>query len=375
VRNRIAISTTLLLICLAGSLVAAPLTPSARLAVFTELRAAVDGGDQGTGGSTPSASPEEFLARGQDHYRAGRYTEAVSDLRAAADAFLTPEQMRAYVNTGRFDSLPKFETAVIYLALSYAKLGRNAEASEQIHRLNVAEAIEPIYSKLPLTAEVAEFESIAARVAPAASLPANAALASLRGTTPPPTQVAVVTPAPPAPVVVTTPEATITTTTVATVQPAEPAPTPATTTTTTTTTTAVADANAPRLTVQPTIPEERAAQARIIEERVAIERAALERDAAQRIATAQSAQRSSAQQRSASSRSVRRRSPTRTVALNSRSQKHAPLPRSRQTSASPPSALQSSVRHRSGLHPNALQRSVKRRSASQQRRPRRGATS
>ena len=132
---------------------------------------------------------DPVLQRGIESYRAGKYAEAVTDLRAAADALLTPEQMRTYVSTGRFESLANFETAVIYLTMSYAKLGKNAEAREQVQRLLVAEQIHPTYAALPLTADVAEFEDVATRIAPSAQLPANSAVAALRGTAPPPATV------------------------------------------------------------------------------------------------------------------------------------------------------------------------------------------
>lgn len=126
-----------------------------------------------------TAPLDPLLQRGIDNYRAGRYAEAVTDLRSAADALLTPEQMRTYVSTGQFASLANFETAVIYLTMAYAKLGKDAEAREQVHRLLVAEQIHPTYATLPLTADVAEFENVAKRVAPSAQLPGNTALAAL----------------------------------------------------------------------------------------------------------------------------------------------------------------------------------------------------
>lgn len=252
----------------------------------------------------PTGSPDELLQRGQDDYRAGRYTQAVTELRSASEAFLTPEQMRTYVNTGKFETLPKFETAIVYLALSYAKLGRDADASEQIHRLTVAEGIEPTYARLPLTADVADFEQVVARVAPATKLPPNAAIASFRGVAPtqvaqkptrpapaPPTQVAQkpTRPAPPPPTVIVTPvPATPTplpTPVIAQTQPAPPPP-------------------AGKVPVQPTIPEDRAAQQRIIEERVAAERAAIERDAAQRVAAAQAQAQRTVEERVAAERAA-----------------------------------------------------------------------
>lgn len=202
-----------------------------------------------------TATPDDLLQRGQANYRSGHYAEAVTDLRAASDALLTPEQMRAYVNSGKFDSLPKFETAVIYLAMAYAKLGRDAEAGEQIHRLNVAEAIAPVYAKLPLTEDVADFEKVAARIAPNANLPKNAALAALRPSAQAPIEVAQAQPAP------------------------KPAPAPA-------------------------VADDRAAQERIIAERVAVERAAIEKDAQQRIAAAQEEAQKTIEQRVAEERAA-----------------------------------------------------------------------
>lgn len=128
-----------------------------------------------------ATGPDDLLQRGRDNYRSARYAEAVNDLRSAADGFLTPEQMQAYVNSGRFDSLANFEIAVIYLAMSYVKSGREPEARDQIKRLMVAEGIAPTYAALPLTSELVEFEEVARRIAPDVPLPVNTALASLRG--------------------------------------------------------------------------------------------------------------------------------------------------------------------------------------------------
>lgn len=201
--------------------------------------------DQATQMTAPA---DELLQRGQNNYRAGHYAEAAKDLRAASEAWLTPDQMRTYVNTGKFASLPKFETAVVYLAMAYAKLGRDSEASEQIHRLHAAEAIQPTYAKLPLTAEVADFEEVAARVAPNSNLPRNAALAALRSGKRPTARVAEAKPAP---------------------APAPPEPAP------------------PAAQPKPAAAEERTASDRIVAERVAAERAAIERNTAERIAAVQ----------------------------------------------------------------------------------------
>ena len=125
---------------------------------------------------TPNVSPDDALARGRSNYQAGHFSEATTDLRAAADALLSSQQMQTYVNSGTFEALPKFETALVYLTLSYSKLGRDADAREQIQRLVVAEGIKPTYATLPLGSDVAEFESVVRRLSPAAPLAGNASL-------------------------------------------------------------------------------------------------------------------------------------------------------------------------------------------------------
>ncbi len=131
----------------------------------------------------PSPSADDLLARGRTSYQAGRYAEAINDLRAAADAILTPAQMQSYVNNGKFESLPAFETAVIYLALSYAKLGRDAEAREQIQRLMTAETIAPTYATLVLGPDLGDFEGLRNRLAmTSVAPPPPAATAGVRAT-------------------------------------------------------------------------------------------------------------------------------------------------------------------------------------------------
>ena len=136
-----------------------------------------------TGAQTPSA--DELLRRGRDHFRSGRHTEAVADLGAATQAYLSSDEMQAYVRTGRFEKLPQFETALIYLALSHSKLGNEAEAREAILRLATAERIAPTYASLPLDADAAEFESLAPRLVPDLTLGANVQLARGGLTAPP----------------------------------------------------------------------------------------------------------------------------------------------------------------------------------------------
>src|SRR5207248_2209808 len=138
----------------------------------------------------PAASPDDLIARGRASYAAGRFADAAKDLSAAADAIVTPAQMQQYVTGGKFDQLPKFETAIIYLAMSYARLGRDAEAREQIQRLVAAETIAPVYARLRLDPGVAGFEDLVRRLSPAAPL-------ASRSRPRPPVQTAIVpTPSP-----------------------------------------------------------------------------------------------------------------------------------------------------------------------------------
>lgn len=172
----------------------------------------------------PSApSPDDLLRGGQEEFRAGNYDAAVAELGAATGALVPAGTMSPAP-----ESLPKFETALVYLTLAYANLGREAAARDAIQRLVEAEKVSPVYATLPLTADVAEFESVVRRVSPDVTLPPNTALAQLE-TTPMPR----VTPAPsvatepvqPAPqsttIIIPAPEPTT-----VTVPPPEPAPQP-----------------------------------------------------------------------------------------------------------------------------------------------------
>src|SRR6266849_868607 len=95
-----------------------------------------------------SPAPDELLQRGRDSYRSAHYADAVVDLTAAADAFLSPAQVQTYVTSGQLPSLDKFETAVVYLAMAYSRMGKDTETAEQVRRLAAAEAIAPTYASL-----------------------------------------------------------------------------------------------------------------------------------------------------------------------------------------------------------------------------------
>ena len=125
-----------------------------------------------------AATPEALLDLGMRAFRAGDYQSAVVDLQAAAQGFLSPAQMETYVNTGQFEQLRQFETALVYLALSQFRLAREDDARETILRLVSAERISPTYANLPLQSDAAEFETLVAALVPAAQLARNASLAA-----------------------------------------------------------------------------------------------------------------------------------------------------------------------------------------------------
>jgi hypothetical protein len=228
----------------------------------------------------PTAEP--LLQRGIDKYRAARYAEAVVDLESAAKAFLSPEQMQTYVNTGTFANLDRLETALVYLALAQAKLGRDEEAREAILRLVTAERIAPTFAKLTLTTDAADFEKLAVRLVPDAKLPANVQLAAAPPPPPPPA---------PVPAVVAPPTAVAQTTTPAPV-PA-PAPVPVDV--------AAAAAERERY-IEQRLAEERVRIQREADERIATERAAINRAADERIVRERAAAQRAADERIASER-------------------------------------------------------------------------
>jgi len=125
-------------------------------------------------------SADDLYLHGRKELRGGRYAEAVNDLRAAADAYLTPQQATRYITTGHYEALAAYEETLVYLTVAQMKLGRVADARETLRRITVAERIEPTYQALPLDAEAAEFESIAKKLLPEIPLPPNQALAEMQ---------------------------------------------------------------------------------------------------------------------------------------------------------------------------------------------------
>ena len=242
-----------------------------------------------------ATSPDAFLDRGTSAYRQGDFPSAAIDLQAAVQAYMSSENMRRYVNTGKFENLDKLEQALVYLALAQSKLGREGEARDTILRLISAERIEPTYARLPI-ADASEFESLVSSLVPASGLTPNTQLATA---TPPATE----EPAPLPTVVATAtdvndPQAPLPTVVAGTTDQNEAqAPLPAVT--------AAADQPERRFVTMRTVAEERAERERIVAELVAIERAKIEQQAAARIAEEkQAAERAAAERISAAEQRI-----------------------------------------------------------------------
>lgn len=212
-----------------------------------------------TSTAAPAVNANQLLQQGKDDYHAGRYAQAVDALRGASAAFLSPDEKQQYVDTGTLPTLPQVEESLAYLALSYAKLGKNDEARDTIARLANAEKIAPTLAKLPLGTDAPELQAVIARVAPSVAFPQP-------GQQPP---VAVAQATPP---VTPVPQPAV--------APPPPTPQPAPTQTAQAT-----PAPAPTVPVQaaPT-PSDRAAIMQQVEERVAAAQAEIDKEAAAKIA-------------------------------------------------------------------------------------------
>lgn len=134
---------------------------------------------------SPPLAGDLLLQEGIARFRDGDYLGASEKLKASTEEFLSTEQMQRYVDSGKIDTLARFETALVYLTVAEARLGRPDEARGAILRLVTAERIEPNFATLPLDPEVAEFQDLARELLPAMPLPVNARLASARPPTAP----------------------------------------------------------------------------------------------------------------------------------------------------------------------------------------------
>ncbi|HYC62498.1 MAG TPA: hypothetical protein VEK79_23305 [Thermoanaerobaculia bacterium] len=112
--------------------------------------------------SAAAATPDAALDLGLRAFRAADYPSSVIDLESAATG--GGGEVRA--------------TALVYLALAQFRLGREDDARETILRLVAAESENPVYATLPLDADAAEFETLAAAMVPEPKLPPNVNLAA-----------------------------------------------------------------------------------------------------------------------------------------------------------------------------------------------------
>ncbi|HVS33481.1 MAG TPA: hypothetical protein VMS98_18735 [Thermoanaerobaculia bacterium] len=208
-----------------------------------------------------SVAPQTTLQTGIEAFRAGDYQVAAPSLYAAANGFLSNEEMEKYVSSGQFETLASVETALIYLAIAQARLGNEAAARDAIARLMIAERIAPTYAGLKLDADAAEFEALTARLVPGSTLPKNASFLVAATTASPVAPPAAPPRASPAPV----PEPV-------TVQVEAPP----------------SDAGTERERyIEQRLAEERVKIERMFEERLAVERTAMQREADVRVAAVQ----------------------------------------------------------------------------------------
>lgn len=170
-----------------------------------------------------AATPNEFytslLRRGVAAYEAQRYDDAARSLRLAAFGFV--------------ENVEQYQTAHVYLALTYERLGNEDRARDSARRVVAAQRIESRFMSVPLPQNVrAAFDALSARVLTAPEIQL------LRAAAPPRTTPTTTATRPPATTTTTTttqpvsPPQTATTQPPATTQPvpAQPSTTPPTTT-------------------------------------------------------------------------------------------------------------------------------------------------
>jgi Tetratricopeptide repeat len=238
-----------------------------------------------TAGSQPGApTADQLLQRGKDNYRSGHYSEAVDDLRAASGTFLSAAEKQRYIDTGKLETLPQVEQSLVYLALAYAKLGKDSEARDAVMRLANAERIAPTFGTLRLDADAADFQPLVARLTPALTLPQNTQIASGAAAPGQPVEIAQAPAPPPQPAVTSSTPSSAAAPAVAQTTPVAATPQPAPSAPVQTAQSQVVQAAQP----QPALSAaDRAEMLRLVDERVAEARVEIERDAAAKIAEVQ----------------------------------------------------------------------------------------
>ncbi|HYI12941.1 MAG TPA: tetratricopeptide repeat protein [Thermoanaerobaculia bacterium] len=101
--------------------------------------------------ATPSEFYTSLLRRGVAAHDAGNYPDAVRQLRFAA--------------FGLVESIPDYQVAHVYLALTHSRNGDQTRAHDSAHRVVLAERVERRYAGLALPAGIrSAFDTLAARV-------------------------------------------------------------------------------------------------------------------------------------------------------------------------------------------------------------------
>jgi tetratricopeptide (TPR) repeat protein len=126
-------------------------------------------------GNLPAAVGDDPFLRGRTAFRAGQYEQSIPDLSAAAERYLADAQTEFGSNTVSAELLDRYETALVYVALAYARTNRDADALEAIVRIAASERVEPRFALLELAPDVATFPDLATRLAPG-QLPVNNSL-------------------------------------------------------------------------------------------------------------------------------------------------------------------------------------------------------
>jgi tetratricopeptide (TPR) repeat protein len=111
-------------------------------------------------------SPEARLDSGVIAFRAKDYASAEPELSAAALA------LQARLAPGS-SSTSTYERALVYLALTQFRLGREDDARQTILRLAAAEKVDPVYTSLALGEDTTDFDALVTALASDAGLPSR----------------------------------------------------------------------------------------------------------------------------------------------------------------------------------------------------------
>lgn len=111
-------------------------------------------------------TPEARLDSGVIAFRAKDYASAEPELSAAA------LDLQARLAPGS-SSTATYERALVYLALTQFRLGREDDARQTILRLAAAEKVDPVYASLALGDDTTDFDALVTALASDAGLPSK----------------------------------------------------------------------------------------------------------------------------------------------------------------------------------------------------------